>query len=172
MANIASPVPLTASHKLQSFKNGVYPELDEWLARHALSAQRSGSARTFVVCERNCVVGYFALTLKSIKTHTRGERITRGMPAYEIPCILLARLAVHEQYQNRGLGRSLIIDVLQRVLAVAEEVGTRALLVDAIDQRAAKFYDYFGFVQLGDDPLTRYMLIKDIRKTVSEIKPI
>lgn len=167
MADIAPPVPLTAKHELQSFKNGVYPELDDWLAKHALPAQKSGSARTFVVCKKDCVVGYFALTLKSIKPRTQGGRITRGMPAYEIPCVLLARLAIHEQYQKKGLGRSLMIDALQRVLAVSEEAGTRALLVDAIDERAARFYEHFGFDQLDDDPLTRYMLIKDLRKTLA-----
>jgi hypothetical protein len=44
-------------------------------------------------------------------------------------------------------------------------VGARALIVHARDQRAAAFYEHFGFVRSPSDPPHLAVLMKDLRKT-------
>jgi len=58
---------------------------------------------------------------------------------------LLGRLAVDRRHHGIGLGRALVADALRRSLAARRLVGARALLVHAIDQRAAAFYRSLGF---------------------------
>jgi len=57
---LLAPEPLTSEHRLQGFDSGV-ASLDEWLQRRALQNQASGASRTFVVCEAERVVAYYAL---------------------------------------------------------------------------------------------------------------
>jgi GNAT superfamily N-acetyltransferase len=64
---------------------------------------------------------------------------------FPIPVALLARLAVDRRHQGNGLGRSLLLDALRRVIRASDELAVRAVTVDAIDERAASFYRHFGF---------------------------
>jgi len=52
----------------------------------------------------------------------------------------LARLAVDVNHEGRGLGSSLIRDVLRRTLAVSSEIGCRGLLINAETDDASRFY--------------------------------
>lgn len=61
--------------------------------------------------------------------------------------MILARLAVDKTLQGRGLARQLIADAVLRTLAVAENAGVRGLLVSAIDDRAAAYYERLGFIR-------------------------
>jgi GNAT superfamily N-acetyltransferase len=69
--------------------------------------------------------------------------------------------------QGRGYGSVMLADAAQRALGGAEVVGARALIVHARDQRAAGFYEHFGFVRSPSDPLHLAALMKDLRKTFS-----
>ena len=64
-----------------------------------------------------------------------------------VPVMVLGRLAIDRQYQGQGLGRILLRDALLRTLRAAEIAGIRAVLVHAIDEPAAHFYDAAGFVR-------------------------
>jgi hypothetical protein len=56
--------------------------------------------------------------------------------------------------QGRGLGGALILRAADRCLRVAQEVGGVAMLIDAKDERAAKWYESYGAVALLDTPLS------------------
>ena len=67
---------------------------------------------------------------------------------HDHPSVMLGRLAVDEQYQGKGYGELLLLDALNRCLFAAEQIGTIAVIVDPIDQRATDFYAKYGFHQL------------------------
>ena len=90
-------------HLLEQFDCG-NPSLNEWLLRHARQAQSSGSAKTFVVSDDNIVIGYFSLTVGQVKTYEAPEIIRQGMGQYQIPVVILARLAVSINHQGLGIG--------------------------------------------------------------------
>lgn len=52
--------PLTRDHALSEFDSGA-PDLDGWLRRFALMAAAAGIARTYVLAQRERVLGYYAL---------------------------------------------------------------------------------------------------------------
>lgn len=53
------------------------------------------------------VVGYYNLTYGSVSHSEATKRLTQGLAKHEVPVILLARLAVDIQYQNKILGKGL-----------------------------------------------------------------
>ncbi|MCC5888475.1 MAG: GNAT family N-acetyltransferase [Gammaproteobacteria bacterium] len=161
----SAPQPLDASQRLEAFDCGK-PALTDWLLQHARQAQGSGSARTFVVCDQDRVAGYYSLTVGQIDTLEAPERIRRGMGQYPIPLVVLARLAVDLDYQNRGLGVSLLQDAITRTVAVAEQAGIRALLTHPIDAQADAFYRRFGFEPTPLQARQLILLLKDARRFI------
>lgn len=156
--------PLTRAHDTQQFSSGA-PELDRWLQRFAVIAEAAGTARTYVLVKDQEVFAYYALAAGSIRRQDLARRQAAGTPRHPIPVILLARLAVASAAQGRGYGSSMLADAAQRALTGARTVGARALIVHARDQRAANFYEHFGFVPSPTDPLHLAVLMKDLRKT-------
>ncbi|TAL97207.1 MAG: N-acetyltransferase [Rhodanobacter sp.] len=154
------PVSLDAKHQLDSFDCGKHA-LNDWLQRFARQAQGSGSARTFVVCQADRVVGYFSLTVGQIDTLEAPERIRRGMGQYPIPLIILARLAVDKACHGRGLGAGMLQDAIRRTLKIVEDVGIRALLTHPLDESAQMFYRRFGFEPTPLRERQLILLLKD-----------
>jgi GNAT superfamily N-acetyltransferase len=157
--------PLEEAHDLSSFTSGV-PELDEWLRRSALLAQRMRTARTFVWTDREGpVIAYFSLAAHVLLRSELPTRIGRGSPD-RIPAILLARLALDESLHGQGLGEQLLIDALSRAVAAADTAGARVAVVDAIDTSAVRFYERYGFRQVPDQPLRLVRKINDIARAL------
>ena len=141
----AAPTPLTPDHNLSSFSSGL-PALNDWLRRRALANQYSGASRTFVAEDAaGQVIGFYSLAAGAV-AHTLGTgAVRRNMPD-PIPVIVLARLAVSVQFHGLGLGAALLQDAANCCQRVAEHAGIRAMLVHALDERAAAFYLHHGFV--------------------------
>ncbi|MGR3807762.1 GNAT family N-acetyltransferase [Pasteurella testudinis] len=138
------PQLLTAEHNTQLFQCGEL-DLDTWLKKTAFKNQLSKASRTFVICdENNHVVAYYAIASGSISHQVTTGNIRRNMPD-PIPAIVLGRLAVDSTLQGRGFGAALLQDVILRVLRVSEQVGVRALLVHALNEKAKRFYLEQGF---------------------------
>lgn len=163
--NSSRPEPLGSQHELDGFDCGK-PALNDWLLRHARQAQGRGSAKTFVVADDGRVAGYFSLTVGQIDTLEAPERIRKGMGQYPVPVVILARLAVSQQDQERGIGFGLLQDAIRRTLLIADQAGIRAMLTHPIDEDAAKFYTRFGFVASPLRERQLLLLLKDARKVV------
>ena len=123
---LSSPEPLSEHHQLAAFDSGV-PSLDDWLKRRAAQNQASGASRTFVTCDGNLVVGYFALASSAVAPAQAPGRFRRNMPD-PIPVVVLGRLAVDNSQKGRGLGRALFQDAARRAIHDAEAIGIRAAL--------------------------------------------
>ena len=136
------------------------------MLRHARQAQGSGSAKTFVVTDDERVAGYFSLTVGQIDTLDAPERIRKGMGQYPVPVVILARLAVSEQDQGRGIGVGLLQDAVRRTMLIAEQAGIRAMLTHPIDEDAARFYDRFGFIASPLREQQLLLLLEDARRWV------
>ena len=159
------PEPLGKHHRLDEFQCGE-PALDDWLKRYARAAQASDSARVYVTTleDGETVVGYYALAAAQVDPAQATGRALRGQPrARPVPAILLARLAVDQQHQGAGLGRSLLQDVLLRCVGAADAIGARVLLVHAKHDAAKAWYMRYGFEESPTDPLHLLMLLKDVR---------
>ena len=143
MAPLGPPESLAAHHDVSQFSSGV-PTLDSWLRGKARLNEAKGGARTYVACDADRVAGFYSLAASSVERRWVSSRVGRGMPD-PVPVILLGQLAVDEHYRARRLGSDLLVDAARRCLAAAGMIGARAIVVQAIDERAAAFYAQFGF---------------------------
>lgn len=134
---------LSEAHHPGEFSSG-QTALDRWLIEQALGAAARRTARTFVWCTGDrVVVGYFSLTAHLLQREELPRLLGRSGPR-QIPAVLLARLALEQSLQGHGLGGALLAEALERVLAATETVAARFVVVDAIDEHAASFYEHHG----------------------------
>ncbi|RLA18443.1 MAG: GNAT family N-acetyltransferase [Gammaproteobacteria bacterium] len=152
MGITAPPVALTDNHEVSEFNCG-NDTLNDWLIKRSLKNQKSGASRTFVICQNNQVVGYYALASGAVERMISPKPIARNMPE-PIPVMVLGRLAMDTRMQGQKLGAALLKDALLRTLFVSKNVGIRAILVHAISEDAKRFYLGYGFQVSPIDPMT------------------
>lgn len=135
---------LGEGHDLARFRCGV-PSLDRWLAEHARHAESNRTARTYVWRRDDGeVVAYYSLAAHEVLREAVPRSVGRGSPE-RIPAVLIGRLALGEALHGRRLGSELLADALRRCVTAGAAVGARLVAVDAIDERAAGFYEAHGF---------------------------
>ncbi|MCW5700536.1 MAG: GNAT family N-acetyltransferase [Rhodospirillales bacterium] len=166
MTEPLSPVErLDASHDVAAFDCGV-EALNVWLKRYALQNQSAGASRTYVARRGAVVVGYYALAAGDVEHQDAPNRVARGLPRHPVPLVVLARLAVDRAERGSGLGRALLKDALVRITDAADIIGVRAVVVHAKDEVARAFYERFDFEPSPVDPLTMFLLMKDLKRTM------
>ncbi len=137
--------------------------LNRFIKLYALPGQRAGISQTYVAADGAEIAGYHTIVVGQVTHDDAPERLAKGVPRHPIPVIILARLAVDQNHQGKGLGAALVADAMRRVLQAADIAGVRAMVVHAKDERAQRFYQHLGFEQFPGKPLTLYRLLKDIR---------
>ena len=85
-----------------------------------------------------------------------------------IPAIVLGRLAVDKLHQGKGLAKGLIKDAFLRAIKVSDLAVTKVILVKALNENVATFYQSFGFVQSKTDPLLLMKAISEVRASLDE----
>ncbi|MDP2828463.1 MAG: GNAT family N-acetyltransferase [Sulfuricellaceae bacterium] len=136
--------------------------LDHWLKQRALKNQTTGASRTFVVCDGDRVVAYYALASSAVAVETATGRMRRNMPD-PIPVVVLGRLAVDHSLLDGGIGRALVRDACLRVIAASDAIGIRGMIVHALSESARAFYEQVGFDPSPLDPMTLMATISDLR---------
>lgn len=161
---LVAPAPLTDHHEIADFRSG-HASLDDWLKRRARANQANGASRTFVGGDGENVVGYYALASSSIASNEATGRFRRNMPD-PIPVVVLARLAIDQSYQRRGLGRGLVRDASKRVLLAGEEIGIRGMIVHAISEEAKAFYLGMGFIPSPVSDMMLMISLSELRENL------
>jgi len=158
---LGAPTRIEASHDVSAFSCG-YASLDDWLKRRELANPKRGASRTFVVCDENRVVAYYALAAGALASAEATGKFRRNMPD-PIPVAILARLAIDKNYQKQGLGRALFRDASLRILSAADAIGIRGVLVHAISEQAASFYRAIGVDSSPANPQTLMVTLTDLQ---------
>jgi predicted N-acetyltransferase YhbS len=141
--------PLGGDHRRADFSCG-NASLDRYLKEQAGQDLRRSCAASFVlVAERGgaAILGYYTLSSYGIDIGELPAHVAKKLPRYPlIPAVLLGRLAVDQRYQGQGICEFLLMDALHRSLEQSAEIAAAAVVVDAIDAGAVKFYQHFGFI--------------------------
>ena len=93
------------------------------------------------------MLGYFTLAMASVPRDAFPKKFVRGLPPYDLPLILLARLAVDRRFAGRRLGHALISEALRIGVRVSDEVGCRCIITDAYRDRVS-WYARYNFVPI------------------------
>jgi len=141
---------LAKHDEVENFDCGDQP-LNNYLQRYAWTNQEKISIGvSYVAVDEDAprtVLGYFTLAMASVPRDTFPKKYVRGLPPYDLPLILLARLAVDHRFSGRGLGHALISEALRISMRVSDEVGCRCIITDAYRDRAS-WYSRYGFVPI------------------------
>ena len=151
---------LNAAHDRAAFDCGV-AALNIYLASQASQDEKRRVASCFIAVETatSKIAGYYTLSAASIDLSDVPAVVARKLPRYPaVPAIRLGRLAVSTVSHGQGLGAALLWDAMERAAKV--EIGAFALLVDAKDENAARFYAHHGFTAFADRPLLLFRPFK------------
>ena len=138
--------PLGKHHDRSKFSCG-QAELDDWFRRRASQDERRNIARVFVAVNPDLgVVGFYSLSSFKLDLDDLPEELARKLPRYDgVPAALIGRLARDSRVRGKGIGELLVADAVRRILSAAHSLAVFAIMVDAKNERAATFYEGFGF---------------------------
>ncbi|SMO72711.1 GNAT family N-acetyltransferase [Propioniciclava tarda] len=163
--DFTAPRKLEHSDVRKGFDSGA-AELDEWLEKYSWQNQQANNATTYVITDGHRVVGYYAITMAAVAQAGAPAEMQKGRPS-QIPCILLARLAVDRSAQGAGFGWELLRDALLRAVALSQSIGAAAVLVHCRDESAKEFYLRNGdFLQSPVEDLHLMVPVKALERYV------
>ena len=164
--NPHQPRPIEGGDNTAAFDFGE-ESLDRYLADRALTNHLADLGRCYVCVDRDTdkVLGYYTLSAVAVEHADLRGKVRRNAPTH-VPAVLIGRLAIDVKAQGSCLGRFLVRDAILSTLAAADRIGVRMLLVHALHEQAATFYEKLGFKRSPTDPLHLYMLLADARKSL------
>ena len=163
MTTFSAPRKLEKSDARDAFHSGA-EELDDWFTRFAWENQAAHNATTYVACHGDRVAGFYSISMAAVSREEAPSRVAERRPA-QIPCILLARLAVDESFRGEGLGWGLLRDALIRSFHISGSIGAAAVLIHCRDEDAKSFYLHHGdFLQSPVDELHLMIPMKALRR--------
>lgn len=158
-----------AVHDRSAFDCGK-PPLNEFLRTKAAKHQTQRVSRSFVLTDSSDpkrILGYYSLSNCQIAREALGEREAKALPLHPIPAVMLARLAVDQAQQGKRYGVWLLMDAIKRCALIGQQSGVYALVVEAKDDEATRFYERYGFIAITDRPMTLYLPLSTGLKALS-----
>jgi GNAT superfamily N-acetyltransferase len=149
------------------------PVMNEFLARRATRERGLGISTTWVLlCDeaplspKAKVAAYY--TLCSGRVSREDVPLEKSHPPYDLPVVLLAKLAIDKQFQGLGLGEKTLIEALRQAASLTRpERGLQAigLVLDVLDEDALAFYGKFeAFKPFTDNPMRLFMPMNVVRQ--------
>ena len=144
---------LASHHDPANFSCGV-DNLDRYLRTQAGQdvRRKANGVFTLVALDKPSeVLGYYTLCATALQQGEVPVAARKHIPRYPlVSATLVGRLAVAQTRQSEGLGAILVADSVRRAYASAGTIGSSMLVVEAINERAAAFYEGNDFVRLPD----------------------
>lgn len=159
--------PLAKGHDRGHFDCGSDP-LNQYFARQVGQDVRRRVAVCFVAVDTatDCVAGFYTLAAGSVVLSDLPDSIARKLPRYpSIPIVRIGRLAVDASYQGHRLGAALLFDAVKR--SIDPDIAAFALVVDAKDESAIRFYEKHGFEKLTSKSDSLFLPLGDALKKLA-----
>lgn len=159
--------PLGENHDRAAFSCGE-DTLDRYLKNLAGQAAEKNLAAVFILTpDGKRIAGYYTLSSYAVKLDEIPEEIAKKLTRMpELPATLIGRLARSIDLRGQGIGEILLVDALKKALQNSSHVASWAVIVDAKDENAAKFYKHFGFIPFPNIPNRLFLPIKSIQKMI------
>jgi len=155
-------------HDRAAFSCGV-GALDDWFRLRAGQDEKRNVARVFVaVDDQRRIVGFYSLNSFTLAVADLPPEHAKRLPRYDlIPAALIGRLARDEKVRGEGIGAHLLADAVRRVVGAANSLAVFAIVVEAMDEKAAAFYRSFGFRPFPNRPLRLFMPTSEAAEAIS-----
>jgi len=147
------------------------PALDAYLAKQAMQDMRKRMAVCYALVERgkSLIIGYYTLSTASVVLAELPAHLTKKLPRYPyVPTVLLGRLTVNAPFQGQGIGDVLLSDALLRILALSDSMAVHMVIVDALHEKVAGFYERRDFQRFPDQSLRLFLPVAKIRDIFPE----
>ena len=154
---------LGPQHDRSVFDSGV-EALDRYFRVQSGQEARKNIVAPFVLLlPDDAIAGYYTLSSTGVSLGELPAQTARKLPRYPLlPATLLGRLAVDRGHQGKGYGRFLLADALFRSLR--SEIASYAVIVDAKDDGARRFYERESFLAFPDQPMKLFLPMADIAR--------
>jgi GNAT superfamily N-acetyltransferase len=161
--------PLGSHHDRAAFACGK-AALDAYLSRQARQEMERMVAVTYVLSgvERSEIAGYYTLAATSVLLTDLPPELAKRLPRYPaVPATLLGRLAVAAKYRGERLGELLLMDALRRSWDTSRTIGSAAVITDAKDDEAQRFYEKYDFQPFQGGPRRLFLPMATVRRLFS-----
>jgi GNAT superfamily N-acetyltransferase len=152
-------------HNRAAFSCG-QESLDRYLKDYATQEIKKRVAAVYVLTpDGKVIAGYYTLSQYSIAAGELPPELTQQLrlPRYDrLSATLLGRLARSEEFKGAGLGELLLMDALKRALEHSRNIASVAVVVDAIDESARKFYQRYGFIEFSGHPRSLFVPMQTV----------
>lgn len=141
------------------------PTLDAYLRQQAAQHHRDGISTTHVlvdVADPARILGYYSLSAAQLLLADLQDADRKRLPNYPVPAIRMGRLAVSASEQGKGHGDYLLAHAVARCLGLRDQLGVRVLLVDALHEKAARFYRAYSFREATANSHTLYLPLGNV----------
>lgn len=143
---------LDKSHNRKAFDCG-NEAINRFIKQLASQMLKRHEVIIYVAHEGNTVAGFYTLSANQIEQADDPDALKKQSKHTPIPCVLLGRLAVDNNFQGMGLGGDLLLHALKTTKQLSQTLGIAFMVVDAKDDKAKSFYEAFGFIELQNKPL-------------------
>lgn len=162
-----------ALHDRSAFSCGFEP-IDKFLKEALTDHIKSGYLTAFMATDegQKDVIGFYTLNAFAVSPD-HIETPKRPRPPPTIPATYIKAVAVHEDWQGKGIGRALMVHALRQAMEISEKVGSMAIVLEVLRDEAFErrfaFYEGLGFQPMNDPENTDrvYISMNDIRATLS-----
>jgi ribosomal protein S18 acetylase RimI-like enzyme len=170
LANVAVQPLDRATHDRATFSSSV-PRIDNYLRNNAGKNASADYEKVYVACRRgeSTILGYYVICPHAVDIESLPDQMRRKMPRRPtVSAFYLSIIATDASVQRRGLGRFLMAHAFRRCVAAANEAGGHFLVLDALNEDAARFYRSLGFEALPTHDREKRMMISmaKVRKAV------
>jgi GNAT superfamily N-acetyltransferase len=152
-------------------------DLDRFFQRYAGQNQfRHHIGTTYVAVQGDHLTGFVTVSSGEMVAEKLTKKLRQRLPAYPLPILRVARLAVDEHFQGHGIGRLLLRAMLELALEMRDRVGCIGVVVDAKPDAVA-FYSALGFDPIGlvggalgdrPEPVAMFLPIGQIAAAINE----
>lgn len=160
-------IELLASHHDQTAFSCGNEQLDRYLHATATQDKKRNIAIPYVIFDkdRKKIIGYYTLSMSGINLEELPQDLAKKLPKYPIVGVnLIGRLAVSNDYRGYGWGKLLIVDALHRSLGISKATASFAVVVEAIDDAAVRFYQRFDFQAFPDRKFKLFRTMSNIER--------
>ncbi len=158
--------PLNSGHDRGGFACG-QEALDRYFREQVSQDVRRRVTNCFVATDpEGAVAGYYTFAATGLPMTELPSEESKRLPRYPLlPAGLIGRLGVATKCSGQGLGSAMMVDAISR--AVRSDPAIFAIVVDAKDDQAARFYLHLGFRAFVSRPMSLFLPMGEAAKRMT-----